>query len=64
LQLEAWRAKHELTVKNNHMWYRGQALVVVSEEEDKRVLLELYHNSPTARHPGQSKMLGALRRDY
>jgi len=62
LQLEVWRVKHKLTVKikNDHMWYRGWALVVVGKEEDKRALLELYHDSSTARHPRQSKMLAAL----
>jgi len=60
LQLEVWRVKHKLTVKNDQVWYRGQALVVVGEEEDKRALLKLYHDSSTAEHPGQSKMLGAL----
>ncbi len=55
---------NKLERKGDQAWYRNQALVVVGEDGDKRVLLELYHNSPTAEHLGQDKMLKALSWDY
>jgi hypothetical protein len=56
--------KHQLELKGDQAWYKNHALVVVGKEKDKRALLEIYHDSPAAGHPGQSKALAALRRDY
>jgi len=63
-QLEAWQKQHKLTWKNNSSWHKGEALVVIGNEEDKKALLENYHNSPTVGHPGVAKTYAALRRDY
>ncbi len=43
---------------------KGEVLVVISNEEDKKALLENYHNSPMAGHPGVAKTYVALRQDY
>jgi hypothetical protein len=40
------------------------ALVVQGDDEDKKALLELYHDVPTAGHTGVTKTLQALCCDY
>ena len=64
LQLEKWKMKHQLELEGDQAWYKNHTLVVVGKEKDKMALLEIYHDSPAAGHPGQSKTLAALRRDY
>jgi len=39
-------------------------LIVIGEDEDKRALLKLYHDSLSTGHPETAKMLQALRREY
>jgi len=51
---------NKLERKGDLAWYRDQALVVIGEDSNKKVLLELYHNSPTVGHPRQDKMLRVL----
>jgi hypothetical protein len=56
VKLEEWRDKHQLEQREN-IWYREQVLVVTSNEEDHRALLEVYHDALMARHLGAAKML-------
>ena len=59
-QIEEWHMANKLERKGDLAWYRDQALVVIGEDSNKKVLLELYHNSPTVGHPRQDKMLRVL----
>jgi len=63
-QLDNWHNKYHLTEKEGETWYKGTALVVTGEEGDRKVLLEGYHDMLTAGHPGATKTLQALSRDY
>jgi hypothetical protein len=45
-------------------WYKGNVLIVIEEDEDKRALLKLYHDSLAIGHSGMAKMLQVLRREY
>jgi hypothetical protein len=53
-----------LMQKENGTWYKGRALVVTGDEEDKRELMKLYYNAQTAGHTGVAKMLQALKKNY
>jgi hypothetical protein len=55
-RLEEWRDKYQLECREN-VWYRRWALVVTSNEEDHRALLEVYHDALMARHLSAAKTL-------
>ena len=42
---------HNLSLLNN-LWWKGDALVVVGDNDLKKGVLHFYHNTPVARHPG------------
>jgi len=50
--------------KDNKAWYKGNTLVLGAEEDNKKALLEVYHNAPTAGHLGVFKTFQALAKDY
>jgi len=46
--------KYNLQKRAGYYW-NGMALVAPDPESVSRVLLEIYHDGPTAGHPGQAK---------
>ncbi len=62
--LVSWRNAHALVQKEDRSWYKGRALVVSGGDQDKRELLQLYHNTQVVGHPGVAKTLWMLSRDY
>ncbi len=63
-QLEAWQKQYKLTWENDGGWHKGEALVVIGNKEDKKALLENYHNSLMVGHLGVAKTYAVLRWDY
>jgi hypothetical protein len=62
-KLKTWKDKHHLECRDK-VWYKGQALVVTSNESDQRALLKVYHDALTARHLRAAKTLQSLSQDY
>jgi Integrase zinc binding domain/RNase H-like domain found in reverse transcriptase len=61
--LRTWASRFNLT-ESDSAWYRGSALVVVEDNELRREVSSLYHDHRLAGHPGISKTLDLLTRDY
>jgi len=61
--LKEWEGKHSLVQKGDG-WWKGNAFVVVQPKEIARDLLERYHDTPTAGHPGIAKTTQQLVKDY
>jgi RNase H-like domain found in reverse transcriptase/Integrase zinc binding domain len=61
--LHIWASRFNLT-ESDSAWYHGSALVVVEDNELRREVSSLYHDHHLAGHPGISKTLDLLTRDY
>jgi Integrase zinc binding domain/Chromo (CHRromatin Organisation MOdifier) domain len=61
--LHLWASHFNLT-ETDSAWYHGSALVVVEDNELRREVSSLYHDHHLAGHPGISKTLDLLTRDY
>ena len=53
-----------LLTQQNDTWTMSKRLVVVGNNDLKRGVISLYHDFPTAGHPGQRKTLASITRDY
>jgi Integrase zinc binding domain len=54
--IKRWWLSHSLT-KNGRLWTKNSALVVVGNNDVKRGVISLFHDTSTAGHPGITKML-------
>ena len=61
--LKKWATTYPLKQIGELHWY-GDRLVVVDDISLKRGVISLYHDSPTAGHPGISNMVWAIARDF
>jgi Integrase zinc binding domain len=61
--LHAWASRFNLT-ESDSAWYCGSTLVVVEDNTLRREVSSLYHDHRLAGHPGISKTLELLTRDY
>jgi hypothetical protein len=61
--LKRWATTFPLKVIGDLYWY-GDRLVVVDDTPLRRGVISLYHDSPTAGHPGISNTTWAIARDY
>jgi len=61
--LRQWERVHGIT-KQRDLWTKEGALVVVGNNELKRGVISLFHNSTTAGHPGITKTLALTRQYY
>ena len=61
--LQKWATTYPLTQTGELFWY-GNWLVVMEDTSLKRGVISLYHNSPTAGHPGISNTTWAITRDF
>jgi RNase H-like domain found in reverse transcriptase/Integrase zinc binding domain/Reverse transcriptase (RNA-dependent DNA polymerase) len=61
--IHLWASHFNLTEMDS-AWYHGSALVVVEDNELRREVSSLYHDHCLAGHPGISKTLDLLTRDY
>jgi hypothetical protein len=62
--LGAWKEQHTIQGDDNGVWKAGTALVVTRPLENRQNILERYHDSPTAGHPGIWKTTRMVREDY
>jgi Integrase zinc binding domain/RNase H-like domain found in reverse transcriptase len=61
--LHLWASRFNLT-ESDSAWYHSSALVVMEDNKLRREVSSLYHNHRLAGHPGISKTLDLLTRDY
>jgi RNase H-like domain found in reverse transcriptase/Integrase zinc binding domain len=61
--LHTWAFHFNLT-ESDSAWYHGSTLVVVEDNKLRREVSSLYHDHRLAGHPGISKTLDLLTRDY
>jgi Integrase zinc binding domain len=61
--LHQWATCFNLS-KSNSAWYHGSALVVMEDNMLRREVLSLYHDHRLVGHPGISKTLDLLMKDY
>ena len=61
--IKQWKEKHNLQEKDGG-WWKGTATVITQPEEMALELLQCYHDSLTAGHPGITKTLQQLIKDY
>ena len=61
--LHRWATTYPLTQEGELFWY-GDRLVVVENASLRRGVISLYHDSPTAGHPGISNTTWAITRDF
>ena len=54
---------HDLKI-HNQLWYKGNALVVVGNNSLKRGVIQLFHDLPSAGHPGIANTRALINRDY
>ena len=54
---------HNLTHSDN-LWWKGDALVVIGNNDLKKGVLHFYHDTPVAGHPGISNTFSLLKCDY
>ena len=54
---------HDLKL-HNQLWYKGNALVVVGNNSLKRGVIRLFHDLPSAGHPGIANTRALINRDY
>jgi len=62
--LQRWAMAHNLTLSDGMHWHHGNALVVVQDNELRRGVTTLFHDSTTASHPGISKTLQLIQPYY
>ena len=61
--LQIWVTMYPLTQTGELYWY-GDRLVVMEDTSLKRGVISLYHDSPTAGHPGISNTTWVITRDF
>src|SRR5882672_10708911 len=61
--LRQWERAHSIT-KQGDLWTKEGALVVVGNNELKRGVISLFHDTTTAGHPGITKTLALTRQYY
>jgi len=61
--LKGWEDEHNLQKQAGHFWQQ-EALVVVDPESMAKPILEIYHDGPTAGHPGVAKTFRGLQKHY
>jgi hypothetical protein len=61
--LSQWSTTHNLT-KIGDLYWRNDLLVVVEDNNLRKGVISLYHDSTTAGHPGITKTLWSISRDF
>jgi Integrase zinc binding domain len=58
--LESWRAQFNIEHQPGDLWWKGDALVIVGNDDLKWGVLTLFHDSPTASHPRISNTIAVI----
>jgi len=51
-------------MNSTQVWWKGDAPVVVGNNDLKRGVIQSFHNPPTMGHPGIANTYTLMRRDY
>src|SRR6266850_1456598 len=62
--LETWRAKYNVEYCPGGLWWKGDSLVIVENDDLRRGVITLFHDSLPAGHPGIAKTTNAISRYY
>ena len=62
--LSRWANTYPLTRQDDGSWWHGSRLVIVADDSLRWGVTSLYHDSPTAGHPGILKTCLLLAKDY
>lgn len=62
--MKEWKKKYDLYQDDWKVWWRAGSKVVPTDQGVYRTLVQQYHDSPTAAHPGVWKTFQVLQRDY
>jgi len=62
--LETWCAKYNMEYRPGGLWWKGNALVIVENDDLRRGVITLFHDSLPAGHPGIAKTTNAISRYY
>jgi Integrase zinc binding domain/Chromo (CHRromatin Organisation MOdifier) domain len=54
-KLDQWRRAHHIEHRAGDLWWKGDALVVVGNDDLKRGVISLFHDHIAAGHPGIAK---------
>jgi Integrase zinc binding domain/RNase H-like domain found in reverse transcriptase len=68
-EMKRWKDAHQLDLSRHEStqsprWFRGHQIVVPSEMDLRRKIINHYHNMPTAGHPGRDETIQATKRQY
>jgi hypothetical protein len=54
-QLDQWHRTHNIEHRPGDLWWKGNALIVVGNDNLKRGVISLFHDHIAAGHPGIAK---------
>jgi Integrase zinc binding domain/RNase H-like domain found in reverse transcriptase len=68
-EMKRWKDTHQLDLSRHESaqsprWFRGHQIVVPSEMDLRRKIINYYHDTPTAGHPGRDETIQATKRKY
>ena len=63
-QLDTWRAAYNVEYRPGSLWWKGEALVVVGNDNLRRGVVSLFHDSLATGHPGIAKTTSAISQYY
>jgi len=62
--LDTWCAKYNVEYQPGGLWWKGKALVVVENDDLRRGVITLFHNSLPTGHPRIAKTTNAISQYY
>jgi hypothetical protein len=63
-KLELWRKAYRIEHHPGDLWWKGDALVIVENDDLRRGVVSLFHDSITAGHPGIAKTTEQITKYY
>jgi hypothetical protein len=63
-KLELWRKAHGIEHHPGDLWWKDNALVIVENDDLRRGVVSLFHDSITAGHPGIAKTTEQIAKYY
>jgi hypothetical protein len=63
-QLEIWCEAHKIEHRPGDLWWKGDTLVIVENDDLRRGVVSLFHDSITAGHPGIAKTTEQIAKYY
>jgi hypothetical protein len=63
-QLNTWCKAHGIEHRPGDLWWKGNALVIVENDDLRRGVVSLFHNSIATKHPGIAKTTEQIAKYY